>query len=423
MFLDEAIVEFSSGKGGSGAVAFHTEKHVPRGGPNGADGGKGGDVILVADRGRRTLYDFKLLDHYEAESGIHGLGNKRGKNGKDIEIRLPVGTVITDAKTGELIVDFTKHGMKFVIAKGGRGGHGNQHYVNSVRQAPNFAEKGGPSEKRLVKLELKLLADVGLIGMPNAGKSTLISRISAAKPKIADYPFTTIVPNLGVVSFRDTSFTVADMPGLIEGASQGIGLGHQFLKHVERTRVLVHVVDIFPIDESDPFANYEMIERELKAYSEEISARPRLIALNKCDLVSPERSQEIGCTFENYTDYPVFYISGVTGEGLNELLDSVSRILEETTPKEEIPVVMPALQVQGEDFWEVVEDEEGGYRVQGKRLERMVAMTDLESRDAVRYLQRRLDKIGVFARLREAGIQEGDSVMIGELEFEYMDER
>ncbi|MBI1333858.1 MAG: GTPase ObgE [Armatimonadetes bacterium] len=421
MFLDEAIVEFSSGRGGSGAVAFHTEKHVPRGGPNGADGGKGGDVILIADRGRRTLYDFKLLDHYEAESGVHGLGNKRGKNGKDITIKLPVGTVISDEATGELVVDFTKHGMKFVIAKGGRGGHGNQHYVNSVRQAPNFAEKGGPSERVKVKLELKLLADVGLIGMPNAGKSTLISRISAAKPKIADYPFTTIVPNLGVVSFRDTSFTVADMPGLIEGASQGIGLGYQFLKHVERTRVLVHVVDVFPIDESDPLQNFETIENELKQYSEEIFARPRLIALNKIDLVDRSQLGELKAKFEGF-GFPIFTISGVSGEGLNELLDAVANILEETTPKEEIPVVMPAMQVQGEDFWEVLEEEEG-YRVAGKRLERMVAMTDLESRDAVRYLQRRLDKIGVFDKLRDAGIEEGDSVAIGEFEFEYTDER
>ncbi|MBS1725938.1 MAG: GTPase ObgE [Armatimonadetes bacterium] len=421
MFLDEAIVEFSSGRGGSGAVAFHTEKHVPRGGPNGADGGKGGDVILIADRGRRTLYDFKLLDHYEAESGVHGLGNKRGKNGKDITIKLPVGTVISDEATGELVVDFTKHGMKFVIAKGGRGGHGNQHYVNSVRQAPNFAEKGGPSERVKVKLELKLLADVGLIGMPNAGKSTLISRISAAKPKIADYPFTTIVPNLGVVSFRDTSFTVADMPGLIEGASQGIGLGYQFLKHVERTRVLVHVVDVFPIDESDPLQNFETIENELKQYSEEIFARPRLIALNKIDLVDRSQLGELKAKFEGFS-FPIFTISGVSGEGLNEMLDAVANILEETTPKEEIPVVMPAMQVQGEDFWEVLEEEEG-YRVAGKRLERMVAMTDLESRDAVRYLQRRLDKIGVFDKLRDAGIEEGDSVAIGEFEFEYTDER
>ena len=421
MFLDEAIVTFSSGRGGSGAVAFHTEKHVPRGGPNGADGGRGGDVILLADRGRRTLYDFRLLDHYEADSGVHGLGNKRGKDAKDITIRVPVGTVVTDADTGELLVDFTKHGMSFIIAKGGRGGHGNMHYVNSVRQAPNFAEKGGPSEKVKVKLELKLLADVGIIGMPNAGKSTLISRISAAKPKIADYPFTTIVPNLGVVQFRDTSFTVADMPGLIEGASQGIGLGHQFLKHVERTRVLIHVIDIFPIDESDPWSNYELIENEIRLYSPEIAARPRLIAINKIDLLPESEIAERIVKFQA-TGYPVFPISGVTGQGLNDLLNTLTDIVEASTPTEEIPVIMPALAKQGEDYWEVIEEKDG-YRVVGKRLERMIAMTDLESRDAVRYLQRRLERIGVIEKLRKAGIEEGDSVSIGEFEFDFTDEK
>jgi GTPase len=422
MFLDEAIVIFTSGRGGSGAVAFHTEKHVPRGGPNGADGGRGGDVILIADRGRRTLYDFKLLDHYEAPSGVHGLGNKRGKDGKDIVIKLPVGTVVTDTATGEKLVDFTKHGMKFVIAKGGRGGHGNQHYVNSVRQAPNFAEKGGPSEKVHVKLELKLLADVGLIGMPNAGKSTLISVISAAKPKIANYPFTTIVPNLGVVSFRDTTFTVADMPGLIEGASEGIGLGHQFLKHVERTRVCVHVVDVLPIDESDPMENFKIIEKEITLYSPEIASRPRIIALNKIDLLSAEEVAKRVKEFEK-TGFPVFAISGVTNLGLEPLLNKMTDIVEaNTASEEEIPVLMPALARQGEDFWEVLKEEDG-YRVVGKRLERMVAMTDLESRDAVRYLQRRLERIGVIEKLRKSGIEEGDSVTIGEFEFDFTDER
>jgi GTPase len=421
MFLDEAIVTFTSGRGGSGAVAFHTEKHVPRGGPNGADGGRGGDVILMSDRGRRTLYDFRLLDHYEAASGVHGLGNKRGKDGKDILIKLPVGTVVTDMVTGEKLVDFTKHGMKFIVAKGGRGGHGNQHYVNSVRQAPNFAEKGGPSEKLQVKLELKLLADVGLIGMPNAGKSTLISRISAAKPKIADYPFTTIIPNLGVVSFRDTTFTVADMPGLIAGASEGIGLGHQFLKHVERTRLCVHVVDIMPIDESDPMENFKTIEKEIALYSQEIASRPRIVVLNKIDLLSSDLVEEKVKEFAT-TGYPVFAISGYTGTGLEPLLNTMTDVVESATVEEEIPVLMPALARQGEDFWEVL-TEEDGYRVVGKRLERMIAMTDLENRDAVRYLQRRLDRIGVFEKLRKAGAEEGDSVTIGEFEFEFTDER
>jgi GTP-binding protein len=421
MFLDEAIVTFTSGRGGSGAVAFHTEKHVPRGGPNGADGGRGGDIILIADRGRRTLYDFKLLDHYEASSGVHGLGNKRGKDGKDLTIKLPVGTVVTDEQTGEVIIDFTKHGMKFVIAKGGRGGHGNQHYVNSVRQAPNFAEKGGPSEKVVVKLELKLLADVGLVGMPNAGKSTLISVISAAKPKIANYPFTTIVPNLGVVSFRDTTYTVADMPGLIEGASEGIGLGHQFLKHVERTRILVHVVDLLPMDESDPVENFKIIEKELKLYSEEIWSRPRIVALNKIDLISPEELEKFAEKFKPF-GFPIFPISGYSSIGLDPLLNAVTDAVEATMPEEEIPVMLPALQKQNEDYWEVIREEEG-FRVVGKRLERMIAMTDLESRDAVRYLQKRLERIGVIEKLRKEGIEEGDSVAIGEFEFDFTDER
>src|SRR5579885_1087479 len=319
VFLDEAEVEFVAGRGGSGAVSFHTEKYVPRGGPDGADGGKGGSITLIADRNKRTLYDFKLKDRFEAQDGSHGVSNKRGKDGKGIEVKVPVGTVVTDVATGEALIDLNHNGMKFEIAKGGRGGFGNQHYVNSVRQAPNFAEKGEPGEKRRVRLELKLLADVALIGLPNAGKSTLISRISAAKPKIADYPFTTIVPNLGVVYFRDSSFVVADMPGLIEGAHAGVGLGHQFLRHVERSRVLVHVVDAFPIDETDPIANYEMIENELRLYSEEIWERPRIIAINKIDLMPEEDLQGLIEKFQKY-EKPLFAISAVTGQGLEPLL-------------------------------------------------------------------------------------------------------
>jgi len=267
MFLDEAEVLLVSGRGGSGAVSFHREKFVPRGGPDGSDGGRGGDVVLIADRGRRTLYDFKLQNKFEGQPGEHGHSNKRGRDGKGVEIKVPVGTVITDADTGDVLIDLNTNGMKYVICKGGKGGKGNAHYATSVRQAPNFAQKGAPGETIRAKFELKLIADVGLVGLPNAGKSTLISRISAARPKIADYPFTTIVPNLGVVKFHDTTFVVADMPGLIEGASEGVGLGHQFLRHVERNRVLVHVVDCAPIDESDPVANYELIELELKLYS------------------------------------------------------------------------------------------------------------------------------------------------------------
>ncbi len=420
MFLDEAVVTFASGKGGSGAVGFHREKHVPRGGPHGADGGKGGDVILIADRHRRTLYDFSLLDHYAAPEGTHGVQNKRGRNAKDVTIKVPVGTQIFDAETDELVVDMNRPDMKLVLCKGGRGGFGNEHYVSSVRQAPNFAQKGEPGETKRVRLSLKLIADIGLVGLPNAGKSTLISRISAAKPKIADYPFTTIVPNLGVVVHRQESFVVADMPGLIKGASEGIGLGHQFLKHVERNRVLVHVVDCRPIDESDPIENYRTIESELANYSQEIFDRPRLIALNKIDLVSEEELGDLVEKFKAF-DKPVFPISGVTGWGLEAILNEMLDELIRQTPEEEGVILSPTVKLNDDDSWEVAKEADHEYRVLGKRMERMVAMTDLENRDAVRYLYRRLHRIGVIDELRKQGVEEGDDVMIGEFEFAYTD--
>jgi GTP-binding protein len=419
MFLDEAEVTFKSGRGGSGAVSFHREKHVPRGGPNGADGGKGGDIILIADRGKRTLYDFKLHDKFEAQNGVHGLGNKRGKDGRSIEIKVPVGTIIRDLDLDEPLVDLNLHGMKFVIARGGRGGYGNQHYTSSVRQAPNFAQKGAPEEIVRAKLELKLLADVGLVGLPNAGKSTLISAISAARPKIADYPFTTIVPNLGVVKYHDDSFVVADMPGLIEGASGGTGLGHQFLKHVERNRLLVHVVEALPPDGSDPVANFELIERELKLYSEEIWKRPRIIALSKIDVVPSEDFNEIRERFEA-TGLPLFPISAVTGQGLEPLLFQMHATLQEALKEPEIPVLIPAMARDEDLAWDVVAVEDG-FEVQGKRVRRLVAMTDLENADAVRYLHRRLQRLGVIDRLREMGAEEGDTVYVGEAVFGFTD--
>jgi GTP-binding protein len=420
MFLDEANVTFVSGRGGSGAVSFHREKHVPRGGPNGADGGKGGDIILIADRGKRTLYDFKRQDRFEAQSGVHGVGNKRGKDGRSIEIKVPVGTVVRDTELDEILVDLNAHGMKYVVAKGGRGGYGNQHYTSSVRQAPNFAQKGAPEEVVHAKLELKLLADVGLIGLPNAGKSTLISRISAARPKIADYPFTTIVPNLGVVKFHEDTFVVADMPGLIEGASRGVGLGHQFLRHVERNKLLVHLVEIAPLDGSDPFANYELIENELKLYSEEIWSRPRIIVLSKIDVAPEGEYDKIRQQFEGL-GFPLFPISAVTGQGIEPLLFEMHRILAEVDSQPQIPVLMPALSKSQDLEWDVEQTEEG-FEVHGKRVRRLVAMTDLENSDAVRYLHRRLQRLGVIERLRELGAEEGDTVFVGDAVFSFTDE-
>lgn len=419
MFLDEAIVEFKSGKGGSGAASFRREKFVPRGGPNGSDGGKGGDVLLVADRNKRTLYDFKFQTKFEATSGDHAIGNKKGRDGKTLIIKLPVGTVVTDTETGDVLCDLAYDGAKYRICRGGRGGYGNLHFVNSVRQAPNFAQKGEPADRVLAKLELKLLADVGLVGLPNAGKSTLISAMSAARPKIADYPFTTIVPNLGVASVGDDSFVIADMPGLIEGAHKGTGLGHQFLKHIERTRLLVHVVDVFPIDESDPMANYHLIEAELRQYSEEIWARPRFIALNKIDLIPAERLAELESQFAE-TGRRLFAISAATGKGVDPLKEALGAELATIPPPETVVVIRPE-PADMEQFWEVVEVE-GGFRVQGRRVERMVAMTDLGKEEAVRYLHRRLTRMGVIEKLREAGAEDGDTVTIGELEFQFEDE-
>src|SRR5438067_8540365 len=286
MFLDEATIRARAGSGGSGAVSFRHEKHVPRGGPDGGDGGRGGSVILVAEPGLTTLVDFRHHRDFRAGRGGDGSGNQRaGKNGEDVEVPVPVGTTVTDAETGEQVADLVHPGQRANLARGGRGGRGNMHFATSVQQTPRFAEKGEPGEERLLRLDLKLLADVGLIGFPNVGKSTLISRISAAKPKIADYPFTTLVPNLGVVSV-DTgrSFVVADIPGLIEGAHQGAGLGHQFLRHVERTRLLVHLLDVSGTTGRDPWEDYRIIRAELAAYSSRLAELPELVALNKTDI-------------------------------------------------------------------------------------------------------------------------------------------
>lgn len=420
MFLDHAIVDFVSGTGGSGAVAFHREKHVPRGGPNGADGGKGGDIVLIADRGKRTLYDFKLKSKFEAENGSHAIGNKRGKNGRSIEIKVPVGTVLIDDVLGDVLIDLNLDGMKYVVCQGGRGGFGNMHYVSSVRQAPNFAQKGAPGDLVRARLELKLLADVGLIGLPNAGKSTLISQISAARPKIGDYPFTTIIPNLGVVSVADETFVAADMPGLIEGAHTGHGLGHQFLKHVERTKVLVHVVDVFPIDESNPLSNYELVERELALYSSEIASKPRLIALNKIDLLGDADLKSRVTQFEGLGPR-MFPISAVTGLGIEPLKFAMKAELDAVEAATPAPVLMPAKKVVADDSWDV-KAVDGGWEITGRRMLRMVAMTNLENADALRYLHRRLVRLGVIEMLREMGAQEGDNVYVGSTVFSFTDE-
>lgn len=411
----------TSGTGGSGSVAFHREKHVPRGGPNGANGGRGGDVILIADQGRRTLYDFHLAQRFNAENGVHAIGNKRGKDGKSIELRVPVGTMIIDADSGQLLADLTLHGTKFVVCKGGRGGHGNEHYVSSVRQVPNFAEKGEPGEAKKIKLELKLLADVGLVGLPNAGKSTFLSQISAAKPKIGAYPFTTITPNLGVVNIADESFVVADLPGLIEGASEGHGLGHQFLRHVERCKVLVHLVDAYPIDETDPFENFKLIVTELESYAEGLSERPTVVVLNKVDLAPIGTHLDVREQIEAL-GFPVYAISAATGEGIKPVLFAILEALNAAEAAAPTDVNLIVTAPKEEDPWNVIRVEEG-FEIVGRRIERMVAMTELSNRDAVRYLHRRLSRMGVIDALKKAGAEEGDTVFVKNVVFTFADHR
>jgi GTP-binding protein len=417
-FLDEVMVTFVSGKGGDGAATFHREKHVPRGGPNGADGGRGGDVILVADRHMRTLHDFTFNSRYEAGSGTMAHGNKDGKDGDTLTIKVPVGTVVTEAGDDAPLADLGVEGMSFVICRGGRGGAGNLHYTNSVRQSPTFAQKGEPGEEVQVKLELKLLADAGLVGLPNAGKSTLLAQVSRAKPKVGAYPFTTITPNLGVVTVNHQSFVMADLPGLIEGASDGAGLGHRFLKHTERTKVLIHVVDGFPIDGTDPWENYRLIEEELVRYSEDLAARPRIVVINKIDLQSMGDLEALKEQFAA-TGHPVFAVSGATGEGTNPLLYAILAEIEKAE-KEGIlasPVVLKRI-IPDDGKWDISFDGDE-YVVTGKKIEKMVNMTQLENPEAVRHLHRRLERAGVIGKLRDMGIKEGDTVVINNWEFTY----
>ncbi|WP_457679561.1 GTPase ObgE [Thermovibrio sp.] len=335
-FIDKAKIFVQGGHGGNGCVAFRREKFVPKGGPSGGDGGKGGDVVLVADRNVHTLLDFKYKRHYKAERGRHGEGNKRsGKSGKDLEIKVPVGTVVKDAETGEVLGDLTEHGQKLVVARGGKGGRGNAAFATPTRRAPDFAEPGEPGEERWIELELKLLADVGLVGFPNAGKSTFLSRISAAKPEIADYPFTTLRPILGVAKVGDFSFVVADIPGLIEGAHKGKGLGHEFLRHIERTKLLLHLIDLTN-PEMEPAKAFEKINRELSLYSKELTKKPQIVVGTKIDALTEEEREKVEKLKEHFESkgYPFFAVSAVSGEGMEELLNFVAKKVKELREKD-----------------------------------------------------------------------------------------
>lgn len=423
MFVDSAIIKIKAGNGGNGCVSFHREKYINAGGPDGGDGGKGGDVIFAVDTGSHTLADFRYRRHYKAEPGKDGgSGNKSGKRGEDLVITVPAGTLVREADSGMVIADLTKPGERFVIAKGGRGGRGNQHFATSTRQIPAFAKVGGLGEELTVKLELKLIADVGLIGFPNVGKSTILSMVSSAKPKIANYHFTTIDPNLGVVSLGlESSFVIADIPGLIEGAADGIGLGHDFLKHVERTKLLVHVVDVSGCEGRDPIDDFEKINEELTAYNEKLASRPQLIVANKLDLTGAEDNYEIFKEEMESRGYRVFAASAATNSGLNELMIAIKRALDELPQTVLVDEDEKYVVYQAEEkppFEVRVED--GVYVVEGDWLYHVVGSTNFGNYESLQHFQKALLDKGVIAELEKHGATEGDTVRMYDLEFDFI---
>lgn len=422
MFVDIAKIKIKAGDGGAGAVSFHREKYVAAGGPNGGDGGKGGDVIFVVDDNLATLADFRYKRKYAAKNGMPGGGDRcHGKNGESLEIRVPRGTVIREANTGAVMADMSKT-ERFVAAAGGKGGWGNQHFATPTRQVPRFAKPGIPGEEWEVSLELKLLADVGLLGYPSVGKSSLISVVSQAKPKIGDYHFTTLVPNLGVVYMGEgNSFVIADIPGLIEGASEGVGLGHQFLKHVERCRLLIHIVDVSGHEGRDPKEDFRQINEELVKFNPELAKQPQIVAGNKIDMAEPEQIEN----FKNWVEeqgYSYFSICAPIQEGTQELMNAVWNKLQELPPikeyeTEEIPV---EAYFKRDDGFKITQVEEGYFLVEASWFPRVLKGVDTEDYESLQYMQRVLEKSGVFHALREKGIQEGDTVSIYDIEFEYV---
>jgi GTP-binding protein len=419
MFFDEAEIFVQSGRGGDGMVHFHKEKYVPRGGPDGGDGGRGGDVILEVNPKLNTLFDFSHRSRYVADEGKPGgPNNMSGKSAKDLVVDVPPGTLVYDAKSGDLLGDLVENHQQLIVAKGGRGGRGNQHFATSRNQAPRMAEKGEPSEEKTLRLELKMIADIGIVGVPNAGKSSLLAVVSNAKPKIANYPFTTLSPNLGVVRLdHDAAMVLADIPGLIEGAHQGVGLGFSFLRHVQRTRVLIHVLDGLS---EDPISDFSQINSEMALFDEKIAEKPQIVAFNKMDL--PSVQERWPAVQKAITDlgYEIMPMSTVTHENTNALMWKTHAMLEEA-PEPEAVEAMPVYRASEDPRAFSIEEVEEGWLVKGEAIERAAAMTYWEHRESVRRFQRLMENIGVEEALREAGIEEGDTVFVGEYELEWQD--
>ncbi len=417
MFFDQAKIYVKSGDGGDGMVSFRREKFVPFGGPSGGHGGAGGSVFLVVDPNLNTLVHFKRRVHFKAERGGRGGSkNQQGQTADDLWIPVPAGTMVYDADTGEFLGDLIDEGQQVMVARGGRGGRGNSAFATSTNQAPRMAEHGEPGQERWLSLELKLIADVGVIGKPNAGKSTLLSVISAARPKIADYPFTTLQPNLGVVTVDDLhTFVVADVPGLIEGASEGVGLGHQFLRHVERTRLLVHLLDGAA---ADPLADFESINQELAQFSERLAAKPQIAVLNKMDLPDAQAWWPLVQESMKERGIEVFAISAASTQGVHDLTQRIWERLQDLPPEPLVDAPAIFRPAESEDAF-AIEREEDGWRVRGVRVERIAAMTPFVLPDAVARFQRQLRAMGIVDALEEAGVQPGDIVRIGERELEW----
>lgn len=426
MFIDKAHIHLKAGNGGDGAVAFRREIYVPAGGPNGGDGGRGGNIMLVVDTNMRTLMDFKYKRKYVAEEGGKGRGaNMHGKNGENLILKVPAGTVVRDEKTNLVIADLSKEGDTYIAVRGGTGGKGNTHFKNSIRQAPAFAQAGREGHERNIVLELKLIADVGLLGFPNVGKSTFLSIVTKANPKIANYHFTTLYPNLGVANLKSgDSFVIADIPGLIEGASEGTGLGHDFLRHVERTKVLIHIVDISGIEGRDPLDDFRKINDEIKKYNPKLANRPQIVAANKIDLLEDDVVLNKFKEVLESEGYEVIPMSTATNQGVQEVLNKANTILKEAEESEifdEEEYFIEDVAEESEIDKIDIRIENGAYIVEGTALEKLLYSVHFEDMESIRYFQKMLDKFKVFDRLRAMGIEDGDTVKIYELEFDFFE--
>lgn len=421
MFIDRARIFVQSGKGGDGMSSFRHEKFVPKGGPNGGDGGQGGNVVLVADRNVNTLVDFRFRRLFKAKPGGKGEGsNKYGRNAEDLVITVPLGTIVKDEETGQVMADLSRDGQRAIVAKGGRGGRGNWHFRTSANRTPTFAERGEPGEERWLRLELKVLADVGLLGYPSVGKSSILRKVSAAQPEVAAYHFTTLNPILGVVNLPDhRSFVMADIPGLIDGASEGVGLGHDFLRHIERTKILIHVIDVSGIEGRDPIEDYEKINAELAKYSEKLSRKQQIVAANKIDLLGDSDNLERLMDYMAAHGVEVYPICAMTGEGMDKLLERVWTMLEEYVEEPDETTEEVVYKAQNKPDFEVKRDDDGAFAITGARIENLVAMTNFDDDQSLRRFQRIWRYMELDKLLQEHGIQDGNTVRIYSMEFEY----